>query len=89
MEENKNFPVIAIKATGDEFGLVSIVGPELMFQRLGEFLAVMMEQDGFYVTKIEDEDKVSTNLVEMEPIEDVQDAEDNTEDMVEDSVDID
>ena len=87
MEENKNFPVVAIKATGDEFALVSIVGPELMFQRLGEFLAVMMEQKGFYVTKVDDE-KVDTNLVEMEPY-DGQDDEDNKEDMGEGTADID
>lgn len=87
-EFNENFPVIAIRATGDEYGLVSIVGPELMFQRLGEFLAVMMEQTGFYVTKLDKDDKVDTNLVEMEPY-DGQDDEDNTQDMDKDSSDID
>lgn len=86
---NENFPVIAIKAIGDEYGLVSMIGPELMFQRLGEFLACMMEQTGFYVTKVDKDDKVdSTNLVEMEPY-DGQDAEDNKEDLDQDSSDID
>lgn len=88
-ELNKNYPVVYIKKdeNNEDYGLIGIVGPELMFQRLGEFLAVMMEQDGFYVTKV-DGDQVNTDLVEMEP-KDGEVEEDSEEDMGEDSVNID
>ena len=83
-KEVKNPELFITKSDKEDiYGLVGIVGPELMFQRLGEFLAVMMEQDGFYVTKV-DGDKVDTNLVEMEPY-DGQVEEDSKEDMGEDT----
>lgn len=87
-ELNKNYPVVYIKKdeNNEDFGLIGIVGPELMFQRLGEFLAVMMEQDGFYITKVDGEE-VSTELVDMEP-KDGEVKEDSKEDMGEDSVNI-
>ena len=86
-KEVKNPELFITKSDKENvYALVGIVGPELMFQRLGEFLAVMMEQDNFYVTKV-DGDKVDTQKVEMEEYGQVE--EDSEKDMGEGTADID
>ena len=58
-KEVKNPELFITKSDKEDiYALVGIVGPELMFQRLGEFLAVMMEQDGFYVTKVDGDKEI-------------------------------
>jgi hypothetical protein len=78
---NELFPIVCLKKTGNEWSLTDLVGPEVMFQRLGEFLAVMTEQDGFYFSKVENDDETpKIYLVEMEP-KDGEATKNNEEDM--------
>lgn len=64
----------------NRFYLKSIVGPEMLFSRLGEFMACLCGVDKFNFFK---EDKVYE--VEMTPIENGEVEENNTEDLGEDT----